>query len=131
MSVEYKIVKYASPGVKGGGKYKYYPRITNRKTVKMKELCEHIALMSTFSEGDVMGVLHTFITEIPDLLKDNCSIDLEGLGIFSLHASGEGCDTEEEVTARKITNTKIAFRPSKRLKAEVSGAKFIKSRNIK
>lgn len=131
MSVEYKVVKYASPGVKGGGDYKYYPRITHRKIVKMKELCEHIALVSTFSEGDVMGVLHTFITEIPDLLKDNCSIDLEGLGIFSLHVSGEGSDTEEGVTARNITNTKIAFLPSKRLKAEVSDAKFIKARNYK
>ncbi|MCT4604209.1 MAG: HU family DNA-binding protein [Marinifilum sp.] len=131
MSVEYKVVKYASPGVKGGGEYKYYPRITNRKTVKMKELCEHIEKMSTFSEADVMGVLHAFIKEIPDLLKDNCSIDLEGLGIFSLHASGEGCNTEQEVTARKITNTKIAFRPSKRLKAEVAGTKFIKARNFK
>ena len=131
MSVEYKVVKHASPGVKGGGKYKYYPRITNRKTVKMKKLCDHIAKMSTFSEADVMGVLSTFITEIPNLLKDNCSVDLEGLGIFSLHASGEGCDSEEDVTARKITNTKIAFRPSKRLKSDVSDTKFIKARNLK
>lgn len=131
MSVEYKVVKYASPGVKGGGEYKYYPRITNRKTVKMKELCEHIEKMSTCSEADVMAVLYTFISIMPALLKDNCSIDLEGLGIFSLHASGEGCDTEEEVTARKITNTKIAFRPSKRLKTKVADTKFIKARNFK
>ena len=131
MSVQYKVVKQASPGVKGGGKYKYHPRITNRRTVKMKELCKYIEQMSTCSEADVMAVLYTFISEMPTLLKNNCSVDLEGLGIFSLHATGEGCDSEEEVTAKKITNTKIAFRPSKRLKSEVSNAKFVKMKKSK
>jgi predicted histone-like DNA-binding protein len=128
MTVQYKVIKQATPGVKGGGDYKYYPRITNRRTVKMQELCKLIGRASTFSSGDVMGVLHAFIDQIPMLLKDNNSIDLEGLGIISLHVNSDGSDEEKDVSSRNIKDVKIAFRPSKGLKKEVADTKFEKAK---
>jgi predicted histone-like DNA-binding protein len=128
MTVKYKVIKQATPGVKGGGEYKYYPRITNRRTVKMPELCKQIGKASTFSSADVMGVLHAFIEHIPILLKENKSIDLEGLGIISLHATAEGSDEEKDVSSRNIKDVKISFRPSKRLKQEVADTKFEKAK---
>ena len=128
MSLDYKVVKYSKPGIKGGGEYKYYPRVTNTEIVRMEELCKYIEKASTFSESDVRGVLYALIEQIPTLLKDNKSIDLESLGILSLHVTSEGSEKEEDVSSRNIKDVKIAFRPSKRLKKEVADAKFVRAR---
>ena len=35
MSIKYKVVKQATPGVAGGGEYRYYARITGRQNIEM------------------------------------------------------------------------------------------------
>ena len=124
MTIRYKIVKTATPGVKGGGEYKYYPRIYNRKKMDLEELSRSISRMSSLHEVDVLGVLTILVSELPGLLLDNHTIRLGEFGTFSLHANGIPSDTPEEVNAGKITGVKVAFLPGKRIKRKLKDAKF-------
>ena len=111
---------------KEANKEKYYPRVANRKKENLRGIADRISAMSTFSSSDIVGVLEAFTQVIPDLLKYNTSVELGDLGTFSLHISGEGVNTEEEVTRYRIKKSRIAFRPSKRLKQDISNLDYIK-----
>ena len=124
MPIEYSVIKAAQPGVKGGGKYSYYPRIKNRKIIKLKELSIRISERCTVKSPDVYGVLMALVDEFPHLLMDNYIIQLDELGIFTLHAGSAGSDNEEEATERKFTKMKIAFRPSADIKHKLKTAGF-------
>jgi predicted histone-like DNA-binding protein len=126
MAVYYKAVKIKSPLRKEGNKEQYYPRVANRRKENLRDIGERISAMSTFNKADVIGVLEAFTELIPKLLKDNASVELGDLGTFSLHISGEGVDTEKEVTRFRIKKSKIAFLPSKRLKEDIANAEYLK-----
>jgi predicted histone-like DNA-binding protein len=124
MTVKYKVVKTAQPGVTGGGTYKYYPRVTKRTKMGLKELAKSISDKCTLHESDIHATLIALVKEIPNLLLDNYLIELGDLGIFSLHINGKPADTPEEVTTGKIRNVKVAFRAGKDIKRELRMASF-------
>lgn len=124
MTIHYKVIKAAQPGVKGGGSYQYYARINNRKKIELDELAGDIANSCTLRKSDVYAVLIELTERIPDYLLDNCSVQLGQLGIFSLHAQSRASETEEEVNETKITNLNIAFRPGSKIKERLKPAKF-------
>jgi predicted histone-like DNA-binding protein len=126
--ITYKIVAQANQISSEESEPKYYPRICNRKKMNLQQLARRISQQSSASEVDVQMVLWAFISNIPDLLLDNYSIELDNFGIFSLHARAEGALTEKEVKAKNITDLRIAFKPNKVLKEELRGARFKKKK---
>jgi len=124
--ISYKIVAQANQISSEESEQKYYPRICNRKKINLQELAKRISEQSSASVVDVQMVLWAFISNIPDLLMDNYSIELDNFGIFSLHARAEGATTEEEVKAKNIKELKIAFKPNRVLKEELREARFKK-----
>ncbi|PXX96017.1 hypothetical protein DF185_20885 [Marinifilum breve] len=120
MPVFYKVVKIKTPLSKDGKKEMYYPRVASRKKEGINDLAERISDVSSFNKGDVIGILEVFTQLIPTLLKNNTSVELGELGTFSLHISAEGVDEEEKVNRYRIKKSKIAFRPSNRLKNELN-----------
>ena len=126
MSVEYKIVKQCQPGIKGGGEWKYYARVCNRRKVTLETLSKEIERQSSLSEGDVVSVLTAFTNMIPDRLKDGDTLDLGSLGLFSISIKSKGKDTPEEVTSHSISGVQINYRPSVRMKREMKTVNFKK-----
>ncbi|MGC9353999.1 MAG: HU family DNA-binding protein [Mariniphaga sp.] len=126
MAVSYKVVKTATPGVKGGGAYRYYPRICSRTKMDLTELSRRISRMCTLHPADVNAVLTILTNELPDLLLQNYTIHLGDFGTFSLHASGKPADSPGEADASKITGVKVGFRPGTSIKQELKKAKFKK-----
>lgn len=124
MSIEYKIIKTARPGVKGGGEYSYYPRVCNRKKMDLDELAKRISGFCTLHEADVYATLIALSSELPELLLNNHSIQMGDFGIFSLHASGAPSATPNQVNATKITGVKVAFRPGVAFKRKLNKAEF-------
>ena len=68
MTVYYQSVCYSQPGVKGGGQYKYYPRICNRNKMDLKRLSKRISQNCTASATDVLLVLEAIVEEVPQAL---------------------------------------------------------------
>lgn len=124
--ISYKIVALADQISSEETQYQYYPRICKRQKIGLRELAQKISRQSSATESDVRAILWSFITNIPELLLENYSIDLEEFGIFSLHAKVQGSPTEQEATPKNIKELKIAFRPNKVLKDKLVGARFKK-----
>lgn len=106
---------------------KFYPQVSNREKIGIRKIASRIALKSTFSTPDVIGVLEAFLQEIPDLLLDNYIVKLEGLGSFSLYAKSESCLEENEVSSKLIKGVKMGFRPSVIVKERLKDARFVKA----
>lgn len=126
MTIKYKIIKTSQPGIKGGGKYTYQARISNRRKIGLNELARDISNRCTLRRSDVTAVLTELTDLIPQLLMDNCSIQLGDLGTFSLHAGSKPSETPEMVNESKITDLRVAFRPGEIVKDELKLAKFTK-----
>jgi len=126
MSINYRVVKRAQPGVAGGGEIKYYAQVSKRGKISFEDLCERIAKMTTFSEADVVGVLHSLVKLVPDLLKGGYTVDLDALGLFSIYIKSQGRKDPDKVTSRDIREARIHFRPSVRMKKMVLNARYTK-----
>lgn len=126
MGLKFKVVSKKTGAINREDVSKYYPALTGRQAVDLNEVCVHIAQRSTFSRADVGGVVHAFIELLPELLLAGNNVKLDGFGTFSLHASGTGKDTPEEVSAKDITKLKMAFLPDKRIKRKLGKAEFKK-----
>ena len=126
MAVRYKVVSKRPGGMAGKMEPRYYPVLTERRNVELRELCEQIAERSSFSTGDVVGIVESLIYTIPHYLQEGCTVKLGEFGSFNLHASSEGRDTPQEVTSRDISKVKMTFLPSKLVKRQLARTKFRK-----
>jgi predicted histone-like DNA-binding protein len=97
------------------GKKKWYPYLMKiGKAMSTQELGELIAEKSSLSPGDVHNVIRTMMTTIRHEMLNNRSVQLDGLGIFTLyvHAKGNGVDTCDEVNYRQINRLSVHFSPT-------------------
>lgn len=126
MAVKFKVIKQAQPGIKGGGKYKYYARITEREKCNLDMITQDIADMSSFSRADAVGILQAFIDLIPEYLLDGKNVELGDLGTFSLSLEAEGMESELKVNRKSIKNVRVQFRPGVKFKKAVENPRFKK-----
>lgn len=127
MAIKYKVVKQLEVGSDGEEHPKYYARVCDRERYSFRKLCKDISQMSTISEADAVGAMWAFVKLIPEKLKDGYSVDMDELGIFSLHARSESRESEKDINPSVIKEVKIHFRPSNHMKKAVKGAKFTKA----
>ena len=99
----------------------YYPQWTRVATTTKASLAKVMARGSTFSVGEVEGMLTDFAQYICDQLLAGDAVQLQGLGTFKLKVSGKAKETIEEVTSRDTT-VSVVFVPdeemTQRLNAE-------------
>ncbi len=126
MTIKYKAVQSSEPGVKGGGNYKFYPRIYARSKLNLREISKIISSRSTLHPADILATLTALVEVIPELLLLNNTIELGDLGIFSLHIKGLAADSPYKLNSKSIKEVKIAFRPGKYVKQKLGGASFTK-----
>jgi predicted histone-like DNA-binding protein len=128
MSIKYRIVKQATPGVKGGGQYKYYARACGRSKINMEGLAERLVQRSSLSRGDIVSTLAGLVDLIPELLLQNNTIELDELGIFSLNLKSEGTEEPQTDGYRQIKGVEISFRPSPKIKQAIRKPQYQKSK---
>ena len=77
----------------------YYPRWTRLATITKTALARIMARGSTFSTGEVEGVMTDFAQHIFDQLLAGNAVQIDGLGTFKLKVSGPSAATARGVTA--------------------------------
>ena len=104
----------------------YFPKWTRVATVDEKQLAKRMARGSTYSVGEVSGMMQDFPEHIIDELLDGNAVRIDGLGTFKLRVSGKskvdikdvtsaGCtvavvfDPDDELTARLNTEREFRF----------------------
>jgi len=126
MAIKYRVQERVQPGVKGGGKRKYYATIATDGEVTIDELVKEIEKFSALSEADIHGVIIALENVIQDRLADSKIVRLEKLGTLYPSLSSEGKDMEEEVDGNCIKNVKVNYRPGVRMLKTMKNAGFKK-----
>lgn len=117
MSVIYRVIKLSSNPLDKNAPIKFYPRaITLGKSVNLKFMVDKIHERSSLSRGDVRSVINNFVEKLKEQLLEGKSVNIEGLGVFSLSLRSKGEMTEKEVTAKSVSSVKICFLASKDLR---------------
>jgi len=129
MSIQYKVVKKAQAGVKGGGEFKYHAAATGRKVMRTPELSRELSQRCTAKAGDVKLVLTELAELLPELLRKGISVQVEEIGIFSATLVSQLKETPEEVTNSSVKGVRIQFRADKRLKKQMKNCSFKKAKS--
>lgn len=126
MSITYNIVQRGEPGVPGGGEHKYYASANASGEIDIEEMSELIEMISTVSDIDVSGVLKSFVKLAPRELAKGKIVRLGELGSLRVSLSSSGHETEDEVSDKSITGTRIIFTPGPKLKEMLASLTFEK-----
>jgi predicted histone-like DNA-binding protein len=97
------------------GKKQWHPRLVKvGDTMTSYELGVEISKRSSMTPGDALNVLDTMMNIIQQNLMNSRSVCLDRLGTFTVtcRSTGNGVDTEEEVSSKQITDLKVRFTPS-------------------
>ena len=117
MSVIYRAVKRKSNPLVAESPDKYYPQIvTLGSKIDLKFMAERMRDNSSLTTGDIKSVIQNFVDKLKEQLLEGKTVNIEGLGVFSLSARSKGAETAEELTADSIKGVRICFQANKELK---------------
>ena len=105
-----------------------YPRIVNKGTIKMERLVQDIAGMSSFTPGDVTGVMALIEDRISYYLSEGHHVQLGDIGYFSAGLQARPVMDPKEIHSQTIFFGKVHLRVSpdfrKRCAGYVERAKY-------
>lgn len=92
---------------------KWYVRTVPHGTAHTADLARLLSERTTFSAGEVKGMLENLVQEMTHLLQDGQTVVLDGFGRFQLTASSKGVERPEDIDLRHdITKVKCKFLPA-------------------
>ena len=111
MSVEIRLEQSKFKNKKGAGKW--YARTVSTGVATTDDLADSIQENTSFSRGDVRGLVIALIDEISYRLRQGETVALEGLGRFHLTVESEPVDNPDDFDIKKhIKNVKCRFVPT-------------------
>lgn len=128
MSIKYKVVQKAQPGVKGGGEKKWYANIVNDGELGIDDLVKQIEKFSALSEADIKGVIIALENVIQGALSESKIVRLEKLGTLYPTLSSNGVATEKDFTATQIKSVGVNYRAGSRILEAMKSAGFEKKK---
>ena len=126
MTVKFNIVERGNPADREAPK-KFYPSIESSGRITTRELAERASQMSTLSTTDIVAVIESLLTIIPDELKKGNIVELGDFGNFWLRASTEGAEVAEDVRADQINGVMPRFNPGREFKRALDAIQFSKN----
>ena len=92
---------------------KWHARTVSSGVMTINDLANSIQESTSFTRGDVRGIVMALIDEIGFQLANGKTVDLEGFGRFHLTVESYPSDTPEDFSLRKsIKSVKCKFVPS-------------------
>lgn len=126
MPIKFKVIERIQPGVRGGGKKKFYASAVKSGEVSLEQITTYIEKISTVSGADIRAVLYALVDVVVDNRANGKIVRLGDLGSLRITVRSSGFDTEAEVNAAGIKGTNIIFYPGSRIKAMQRNVKYKK-----
>lgn len=126
MPIKYKVREKSQPGVKGGGKKKWYASIINDGEVGIDDLVKQIEKFSTLSEADIRAVIFALENAMQDALANSKIVRLDKIGSLYPTLSSNSAETEREFNANNIKSVNVNYRAGKRILDAMKAAGFEK-----
>lgn len=120
MAAEYDFQRKPNP--KGDGELQpMYPRIVNKGTITGKRLVSDISQATSFTPGDVEGVLAALESRISYYLSEGHHVQLGNMGYFSAGLTARPVMDKKEIHAQTIFFGKVHFRVSPGFRKQCAG----------
>ena len=120
MAAEYDFQRKPNP--KGDGELQpMYPRIVNKGTITTKRLVSDISQATSFTPGDVRGLLAALEDRISYYLSEGHHIQLGNMGHFSAGLAARPVLDKKEIHAQTIFFGKVHFRVSPGFRKQCAG----------
>lgn len=114
MTAQYGLFK--NPPYKGGKESNiFHARIIPGRTIRIDRITNEISQCTSFSPGDVKGLLQAFADVLVLYLEDGDEVELEGLGHFSVSLKCPKITNSRQVRAEDISFKSVNFRCSKEI----------------
>lgn len=101
-----------------------HARVVQGQVLRFDDLCERIAGRSTFTSGEVKGLMTLFQEELVSSLKNGDPVEVDGIGSFYVTAKCPPIHDSNEIRAESIHFSRVVFRACKELKREMSTMRF-------
>lgn len=124
--IKFKALARKKPGVKDGP-IKYYASTVIDGEVGLLEICREIEKISTVSEADIMAVLTSLVSLVPEKLINSKIVRLGDLGSLRPSIGSNGFEKEEEVSRSSVRSNKVIFTPGKRVLKAMKTAEYKKA----
>ncbi len=99
--------------MKVGDKKKWYGRTVKGENIDLKRIAGAISQKSTFTEGDIYGVLRSMINEMKFFMQMGYTVRLDDLGSFHLSIVSELVDDKEDYRVdQHVKGVRCRFRPT-------------------
>ena len=102
----------------------FHARIVSCGTVDTDAIARDIEANTSFTYGDVVGVLGCLQQELIKRLSDGYQVNLDGLGIFSAGLKCSPVTDKKEVRSRDVQLSDIHFRPAVEKKPQTGYAAY-------
>lgn len=123
--VKFKVVerKTQIPN-KSGKKVVYSANMVKYGKTTTRQLAMHINERTSHTRADVLGLIEAISAEMLREMLMGKSVELEGLGTFSLDIRSSSTESQEDFTYRNIEGLKIRFTPSIEIKAKLAEVSY-------
>lgn len=126
MAVRYKLTKI-NDNITDKKKVAYSVTTVSYGNVNLDTLAGQMAESSTFTYGDVKGLVENLTLLIAESLKDGNTVTIDGLGTFSVTAQpNREVEDPLKIRAESIKLKGIGFKPSPKLKERLRSIEFTK-----
>ncbi len=116
MALKFVVVGKRNP-IDAEAASKFYAQAKSGKNVTVKEICARISERSSYSKGELEGVINEFLLETEHVLDEGNIAQLGELGNFRLSIrTGSPTETAEQFTKANIKDSKIIFWPGSSLR---------------
>lgn len=123
--MEYKIWKKKFKNAQNQEQEKYFACKTTRVTVTTAQLIEEIVLRSSFSAGDIKGVLAEINTSLAIHLPLGHNVNIDDLGTYSMTITSNMIDSPADISKLKIRGNRIVYKPASSLLKLLNNIHFL------
>lgn len=119
MSIIYKVLERPADPREEDSPKRYFPQIvTLGQTVGLRFIAERMSSRSSLSRGGINCCIQDFVDVVKEQLLEGKSVNIDGLGVFSLSAKSKGENVAKDVTAASVKSLRICFQANKELKLQ-------------
>lgn len=116
MSQKYTVVAKRNPSDKDAAP-KYYAQAKSNAKISVKDICKRISERSSYSKGELEGVINEFLLETEHVLEEGNIAQMGDLGNFRLSIrTAYAAESIETFTKANILDSKIIFWPGSSLR---------------
>lgn len=131
MTARYQFFKTPHSLLNGDKEPSLHARVVESRVVTLDDLCRKITGDSSFTPGDVKGVMTMFAEELSRTLANGDTLEIEGVGSFGVSLHCPPVQNPKEIRAESIQFSRVVFKASQQLKDRLQSMSFVRASNFR